>query len=103
MITDEFLERVEQYVGMGAAAWDCIDPKEIIAGVLAVHRIVRDGETEFAALYRRRSGQDSMQIEYGISLSEIDKLSDSDRQELLLAARGMVREIVKYCHNPVAD
>jgi hypothetical protein len=30
-ITDNVLDAVEEACGMGADAWDCIDPKEIIA------------------------------------------------------------------------
>jgi hypothetical protein len=30
-ITDEILDKVEDAVGMGNNAWDCVDPKEIIA------------------------------------------------------------------------
>lgn len=35
-VTDEFVEAVEEECGMGAAAWDTISPKEIIAAVLVV-------------------------------------------------------------------
>lgn len=35
-ITDDQLDRVENAVGMGHNAWDCVDPKEIIAAAVAV-------------------------------------------------------------------
>jgi len=34
-VSDEFVERVEQAVGMGHTAWDMVDPKEIIAAALS--------------------------------------------------------------------
>lgn len=33
-ITPEMVEAVEAAVGMGSGAWDCVDPKEIIAAAL---------------------------------------------------------------------
>ena len=36
-ITDDFLERVEEDVGMGKAAWDCVGGKNLIASVLNVY------------------------------------------------------------------
>lgn len=36
-ITDEKLRDVEELVGMSCGAWDCVNPKEIIAAVLNVY------------------------------------------------------------------
>ena len=33
-ITDSMLEQVEDAVGMGCAAWDCVNPKAIVAAAM---------------------------------------------------------------------
>jgi hypothetical protein len=35
-VTDDQLDRIENAVGMGHKAWDCVDPKEIIAAAVSV-------------------------------------------------------------------
>jgi hypothetical protein len=35
-ISDEFVEIIEQDVGFSSKAWDCVDPKQIIAAVLNI-------------------------------------------------------------------
>lgn len=35
-VTDEMVDQVEHLVGMGSNAWDCVDPKEIIAAAIMV-------------------------------------------------------------------
>lgn len=41
-IDDDFVELVEDEVGMGHGAWDMEDPKEICAAVLKIARIRND-------------------------------------------------------------
>ncbi len=36
MISDEFVEKVEDLIGMSHGGWDMVDPKEIIEAVLEV-------------------------------------------------------------------
>lgn len=33
-VTEEMVELIEDIVGMGSNAWDCVDPREIIAAVI---------------------------------------------------------------------
>ena len=35
-ISDEDVEAVEEEVGMGCGAWDCVNPKEIVAASLKI-------------------------------------------------------------------
>ena len=35
-VTDDQLDRIENEVSMGAGAWDCINPKEIIAAAVSI-------------------------------------------------------------------
>lgn len=35
-ITKEFIEKVEYEIGMGACAWDMVDPKYIVASIINV-------------------------------------------------------------------
>lgn len=55
-------------------------------------RIARDGETEFAAIVRNRSGVDSGEIDFGLKHGEIiDSLSDHDKQSLVDTAYALAR------------
>lgn len=36
-VSDEFVETVENIVGMGHIAWDMVNPKEIIAAVIRIY------------------------------------------------------------------
>ncbi len=36
-IEDEFVDEVEHDCGMGCGAWDCVDPKEVIAAAINVY------------------------------------------------------------------
>jgi len=45
-ITDNFVDAVEEKVGMSYGAWDMVDPKEIIAAVLSIIE-EEDNEDDF--------------------------------------------------------
>jgi hypothetical protein len=47
-ITNEFVDAVELEVGMGAAAWDCVGPMNIIAAVLKLSPELTQLRTELA-------------------------------------------------------
>lgn len=57
-------------------------------------RIAREGEVEFAAIVRNRSGQDAGCIDYGLKAGEtIDSLCDADKQDLVDTAYALARAI----------
>lgn len=41
-ISDGFVAMVEEECGMGSNAWDCVDPKDIIAAVLNIQKLTVD-------------------------------------------------------------
>lgn len=62
-----------------------------------MNHIARDGETEYAALYRKRSGQDAGCIEFGISVSSVDLLPQSEKLELVRVAQQLIESLKRYC------
>lgn len=63
----------------------------------ANQRIAREGETEFAAIKRNRSGQDSGRIDYGIAILEVESLSDGEKAELCTVSSMMHESILRRC------
>lgn len=59
--------------------------------------IAREGEPEFAAIMRERSGQDAGRISYGIRVAAIEDLSPAEKTELLGTAEAMLSSIREYC------
>jgi len=60
------------------------------------NRIARDGETEYASIYRRRSGQDAGELEYGINVSAVDELCETDKQELSKVVSQLAKQLERY-------
>ena len=54
----------------------------------------------YCTLHRNSSGQDSGLIDYGISISRLEKLGASDQAEILKVGAQMLREIAEYFDLP---
>jgi len=54
-------------------------------------------EIEYASIYRKRSGQDAGEIDYGIDVASVERLSHTDKLELVKVARQLAVALERYC------
>lgn len=59
--------------------------------------IAREGETEYASIHRNRSGQDAGNLDYGIAVEAVEKLSEVEKRELVAVAYLLARNLREYC------
>lgn len=62
-----------------------------------MQHIAREGEQEFAAIKRNRSGFDAGCIDYGLRVQMVENLAPAEKKELLKTAEALVSSIRNYC------
>jgi hypothetical protein len=66
--------------------------------------IARDGELEFATLFRAQSGMESGDITFGVRVHSVSELPDGEKDELIKAAGRMTDSIKSHCgRNQIAS
>lgn len=103
-IDEKFIDAVEQECGHGAGGWDMVDPREIAGAVLTVwerkriSHIAREGEQEFAAIMRNRSGHDAGCIDYGVRVELVANLSAAEKKEIVRTSEALTENIKRLCN-----